>query len=73
MSRGLAWDMGAWPISGSFFFKSEMTCSEKFDTELGQAPTYQATPRDVHHLRTALKLGSEDSQLSGAYALQIWW
>ena len=23
--------------------------------------------------RTALKLGSEDSQLSGAYDLQVWW
>ena len=29
---------------------------------MGQAPTSQARPRDTEHLRTALKLGSEDSQ-----------
>ena len=31
-------------------------------------------PRQPRHRRpTALKLGSEDSQLGGAYALQVWW
>ena len=29
------------------------------------------TPR--YRLPTAFKLGSEDSQISGAYALQVWW
>ena len=41
--------------------------------EMGQAPTSQARPRDIDHLPgTALKLGIEDSQLRGVYALQVW-
>ena len=45
--------------------------SQKVDTELSQPPTSQARPPD--RPATALKLGSEDSQLSRAYALQVWW
>ena len=38
---------------------------------MGQAPTSQSRPRD--RPPTALKLGSEDSQLRGPYALHVWW
>ena len=43
----------------------------KKQPEMGQAPASQSRPRD--RPPTALNLGSEDSQLSGAYALQVWW
>ena len=49
------------PFLGIIFW-SEMTSwtvSQKVDTELGQAPTFQARPRDTSHLYTALKLGSD--------------
>ena len=38
--------------------------------EMGQAPTSQARPRD-RPPRTTPKLGSKDSQRSGAYTLQV--
>ena len=45
---------------------------KKKNSERVQAPTSQARlPR--HRPPTAVKLVSEDSQLSGAYALQVWW
>ena len=56
-----------------FFFWSEITscsASQKVDTELGQAPTSQAITRD--RPPTALNLAVR-TQLSGAYALQVWW
>ena len=37
---------------------------------MGQAATSQAISQDTPP--TALKLGSEDSTLSGAYTLQVW-
>ena len=49
VSRGLAWDFGAWPISVSRFCHTvqEVICN-RVGTEMGQAPTPQATPRDIN-------------------------
>ena len=54
VSRGLAWDVGAWPIFAWFFLWSEMSsCSlqQKVNTQLGQVPPSRARPRDRKHLR----------------------
>ena len=54
-------------LAARTYFRPE----KKKHPEMGQAPTSQARPRD--RPPTALKPGSEDSQLSGSHAVQVWW
>ena len=45
-----------------------------YRTELGQAPTFQARPRDTDHLGPSNLAATILDQLSGAYPLDVvWW
>ena len=74
VSRGLAWNVGAWPVSTWFFFLVgiDLFCVAKSWYRTGSAP-HAPSETSGHRPPITLKLGSEDSQLSGAYALQVWW
>ena len=70
--------LGMWgpgPVSVSTFCDTEQVVisdQKKYISRNGSGshvPRETSTPRPP----TALKLGSDDSQLSGAYALQVWW
>ena len=75
MSRGLTWDVGAWPssVQNILRYRTGRSFPIKEKSSTNWSGSHVPIKNSNNSPPTALRLGSEDSQLSGAYALQVWW
>ena len=69
VSRGLAWDVGAWPSFVSLLAMQKRSFPIRNKSPRNGSGSHVPAKTSRHRPTTALKLGSEDSQHSGAYAL----
>ena len=74
MSRGLAWVVGSDPVLYHFFaIQNRRSFPIRKKISRNGSGSHVPIKNSRHRPPTALKLVNEDSQLSGAYPLQIWW
>ena len=75
VSRGLAWDVGGWPsyVSTLCYTEQEVISDQKKKSSKYGSGSHVPIKTLRHRPPTALEFGRGDSQLSGAYALHVWW